>query len=234
MNPFVKWYGTIQGLLAVAALSAQSFVIKCLITAYDLPRFIYLLLAASSTYYIIYRISVFIYEKWAWKLVLKKYNIGGIWYHEFQSVSEPTYHRRGITVVKQTALGIRINAVNYDPDFDISRRTLWNDTSVSIDETCRLVVSYVAHTSVYRPPISFRTTNQDTSDFLKKVECPEKTGVMYLTILHDKHKRPLRIEGIFHDSSLPFRRGTVTWWRKADWQDKVDKMESMAGQNSCA
>lgn len=220
MEPFSKWYIRIQFTSALIAITLQSIIIKNIIPSNNLPSFIYIVLAASSTYYLLYRSFVFIYEKWAWKWLLKDYNISGTWYHEFRCASEPNYCRRGLTIIRQKAIGIRVNAVNYNQDFDIVFRTLWNDTSVTINETGRLVISYVAHVYTYHIPPSDKKP-------------PEKTGVIYLTIIHDKNNKPIRLDGIFHDSSPPFRRGTVTWWKNVEWKDRVEQIESTIGCTSC-
>ena len=220
MEPFSKWYIRIQFISALTAITIQSIIIKNISPTPKLPSFVYLILAASSTYYLLYRTLVFIYEKWAWKWLLKEYNINGTWYHEFRCASDPQYCRQGITIIRQKVLGIRINAVNYNPDRNIAFRTLWNDTSVTINEAGRLVISYVAHVYTYHIPPSDKKP-------------PEKTGVIYLTIIHDNNKKPIRMDGIFHDSSPPFRRGTVTWWRNVEWKDSIERIESTMKDKPC-
>ena len=220
MEPFIKWYIRAHFLSALFAITLQGVIFKSIFPKHELPSIVYFILAASATYYIIYRSLVFCYEKWAWKWrwLLKEYNIDGTWYHEFRSAEDPNYCRIGCTIIKQKALSIHINAINYNRDFDIAFRTLWNETAVTIDKERRLIISYVAHTYTYGFPPSF-------------TKPPEKTGVIYVTIIHGKGKKPIRLDGIFHDSSPPFRRGTVTWWRKVEWQDKIEEIESTIGKS---
>jgi len=220
MEPFIKWYIRAHFLSALSAITLQGLIFKSVFPNYELPDIVYFILTASATYYIIYRILVLCYEKWVWKWLLKEYNIDGTWYHEFKSAEFPDYCRVGCTLIKQEALSIHINAINYNKDFDISFRTLWNETAITINKKRRLVISYVAHTYTYGYPPSF-------------TKPPEKTGVIYVTIILGKGKKPIRMDGIFHDSSPPFRRGTATWWREVEWQNKLKEITSTVGKNSC-
>ena len=245
MEVFNRSYRRVVFWSAMLAISLQAIVFKyavmpLLLLEQNHPwplslKVALVVLEASGMYFLIYKAFIWSYEKymWRWRWFLGRYDISGPWYHEFRSSnSNDDYCRLGKTVFYQTALVIHANAVNYGKNFDKAFRTLWNDTSVSMDITGRLVISYVAHTHA-APMCLGKPQDLDQVRAEKKItdsslfNAPEKTGVMYVTIFHDRKCRPIRMDGIFHDSSPPYRRGTVTWWRSTPWQSKVDDIESL-------
>lgn len=209
MKPFVAWYTRICLFSALVAVVVQNFAVTSLATLH-LPRWLTQLapfLAATATYFLLYKSLMSLYEWRGWKLVLKGYNISGIWYQEYLSPSDPTYVRHGVTFVDQGIWHLTFNGRNYDPGLKRESLTLWNSTAVALEDDARLVISYVAH----------RCDQPNKRDPIL-----EKTGILLITVIRDEKGRPSRMTGIFEDTAPSNRRGSITWWRKTEWSGSLE------------
>jgi hypothetical protein len=212
MRPFVAWYTRICLFSALAAVVVQNFAITNLATL-QLPRWLAQaapFLAATAIYFLLYKSLMWLYEWKGWKIVLKGYDISGIWYQEYLSPTDPSYIRHGITVVDQGIWHLTFNGRNYDTGLNRESLTLWNSTAVSLEDGARLIVAYTAHRCD-------QPNDQDPHI--------EKTGILLITVIRDEHGRPCRMTGIFEDTSPSKRRGSITWWRKTEWSGTLEGKE---------
>ena len=210
-NIFISWYVRIVVFSAISAITLQNIILKWVLDiSFDKSsfignsNFIIMILSTSFTYYFIYRTLIFFYERWGWKKLLSKYNISGLWFHEFFTQSEPSYIRRGHTEIIQNALGFQFTAQNYDSNYDIATLTNWNSVMTSLEDNSTLTIAYHAQRS-----------RQPSSDPFM-----EKEGIMSLHINYDKNKNPISIAGPFRDTYPSLRLGTITLSRNPTWKSE--------------
>jgi hypothetical protein len=212
MKPFLKWYTRICGFSAVAAITIQNFILSNL-SVLQLPKWLAYgvpFIAATAIYVSLYNFLIWIYETKGWKWVLKQYDISGTWYHEYQSATDPAYIRRRVTYIDQGIWHISLDGRNYDQGLNPASRTMWNSTSVALEQEGRLTGAYAAH----RPD----QTNPEDPNI-------EKTGVLSIKIVKNDKGQPCRLVDIFQDSWPSRRRGTLTWRRKTEWSEELEKKE---------
>ncbi len=212
MSPFVKWYARACNFSALIAITVQSFVVKN-ITAWQLPNWLnhaIPFLAATTAYILLYELLISFYERRGWKLILKEYNISGNWYHEYRSPADESYIRRGVTYIKQDVWNISLNGLNYDIDFNPLSKTVWNSTSVTLENEDRLVIAYEARRTDKRNPT-------DTNI--------QKEGILTVTIIRDKKNYIVKMTGIFQDAWPSKRRGSITWCRNRDWSQEIEHQQ---------
>jgi hypothetical protein len=208
MRPFVNWYTRICLLSALGAIVVQNVILTNLPSLQSvkwLGRFTPAL-AATGIYFLLYRSLIWLYELRGWRLVLKKYDISGIWYHEYLSPTDPSYVRHGITVVDQGVWHLTFNGRNYDVTLTRESLTLWNSTAVALENNARLVVAYTAHRCD-------QTRERDPHI--------EKTGILLIDVIRDGNGRPCRMIGIYEDTSPSERRGAITWHRETEWSQSI-------------
>lgn len=209
MRPFIAWYMQICFFSALVALAVQDLVINNLnpLQIPDSLKQIVPFLMALSLYIFLYRVLMWLYEWKLWKVVLKKYDISGTWYHEYLSPADPSYVRYGVTIIDQGIWHVRFNSRNYDQDLDPKTLTLWNSTAVALENEAQLTVAYVAH----------RCDQPDRAD-----PYIEKTGILMIDIVRDRTGRPCRMTGIFEDTSPSKRRGAIKWLRTTEWSNELE------------
>jgi hypothetical protein len=218
MKHLNKTYNLISGTSVIISITVQAIVFKLLISAgVPIHKTLFInLITASSIYIILYRILILYYEQIGWKLVLKRFNIEGVWYQEFVSKLKVGYIRRGRTVITQSCLTINMNAQNYDIDFDPASRTLWQSVALNIDETGYIILAFKA-----------RRAGHAIHDSIL-----DKDGLMYLQIELDNNNKPWRIIGEYADSVPSDNRGAVTFYRRPKWADEYDKSMNKDGGES--
>ena len=209
MKPFLSWYPRISLTSALVAITVQGFALKYFMPLLSNMSYGYLLsfLGTSATYIVIYRLLVKGYEVYGWKLLLRKFDISGKWYHELVSKQDPNYRRLGFTVIVQNVFEFHLNAVNYNSDFSNINRTMWKSLATSIDERGNIAITYEADRAAATP---------EDKLFAKE-------GIMYALIEH-KDGKPYRIVGEFMDAFPSEKRGAVTWMRDAPWKDNLEKI----------
>jgi len=237
MDIFSRKYKWAQLRCAMAAIVLQAILWQIFLplSKYDWWGVIFYILATTVVIYKFFYCSlVCLYEKkaWKWYFVLRKYDISGVWYHEFRDFQDKNYVRIGKTIIEQDALKLHINATNYDEDFDVSKRTIWNNTSSYIGENNKLIISYEAHVSTYQSREEKNTLEEESIQKEKNFLSPEKTGLMYIQIPSIGQEKATVLQGTFHDSCPPFRRGTITLWRDATWKIKIESLETIGGEPS--
>jgi hypothetical protein len=100
MKTFVRAYFKISGICVGATLLLESWVLKLLFDAglkTALPGFLVAVLGGGGVYFLLYKVVVWFYEKWAWRHLFRSLCIDGTWYHTIECESRPDYKRYGRT-----------------------------------------------------------------------------------------------------------------------------------------
>lgn len=210
MKLFLSTYFKISGLCVFIMLFIESFILKCLFKmGYEsvLPAFFVAVLSGTGIYFALYKLSCWIYQEYLWHYLFRSLDLHGTWYHEIRCQENPDYLRRGRTSIVQSFNEIQITGVNYNPDFEVSSRSIWYGTLVNINDNGQLVFTY--HTT--------RAGKDKPQD---------KTGQMSVVICLEPGKKPHRLEGVFRDSYPSELRGAITWERQASWQDSFPSLHN--------
>jgi len=207
MNIFHAWYKKFFVFSALVAITSQYWVYNIFLYSninFQFSEFVIPALSTTSIYIFIQKFLIYIFEKFAWKIFLKKYVIYGTWYHVLQS--EDGYIRFGLTRITQTVESVYISAHNVNKEFDVKTLTLWNSNSVYLNENGRLLFSYKAT----------RTTTFTNDNIY------DKEGIMDVQIYCDKQNHPYKMIGKFQDVFPSNKRGSIVWVRDVEWKSKLD------------
>lgn len=213
MNPFQVWYKRIMIASVVIAITLQSIIYNEVLVELaneknEVSLLLVDILSASTLYVSIQKIFIFAYEKFVWKIFLKRYNISGTWYHEFRDNSESEYRRIGKTEIFQDVNNIYISGYNLNQDFEIRKLSMWKSKACYIDEHGCITFAYVN---------SRAGINENDKVY-------NKGGYAEVEIKCDKHKNPIKIIGIYQDSYPACHRGSAIWVKNVDWKSQIDEL----------
>jgi len=211
MKIFIGSYTKVSASAVFIALSIQGLLLKSLYgNGYiDVwPKVLVGILTGTGAYYLIYKILGYIYEKKLWQYEFRKLNIAGTWFHEIESMEKKEYKRRGITQVSQDLFHLTFQGINYNTDYQIKTRSLWESEAITMNENGRLIFTY-------------KVTRSNSPD---QAGHTNKTGIMQLYIYVENNK-PVKLEGIFQDSYPSNFRGSITWYRHVPWSDNILTIE---------
>ena len=215
LKPFTHSYLIISTCSALAALVAQAFFLKLLLDfdagSTQFVLFLIAVLTGTAVYFGLYKIITQLFRVWGWKMLLRRFDIHGTWYHEFRGPGG--YHRRGRTQITQGVFTLNFLGANYDISFDQSSRSLWESHAVTLDNTGQLIFSY----SVTRA----RRGTIEGDDAL------DKKGLMVVHLCRYSGQRPHKMIGTFEDSSPTKLRGAITWLREPpEWAQNLEEAEA--------
>ena len=223
LQPFIRWYILISTFSALFALATQGAIIRY---CYDNVRveettdftFLITVLMGTGIYFAMYKGLTNLFSVWIWKKILKRFDIHGIWYHEFRAGDG--YARRGRTRVTQGIFSLKFLGVNYDPTFVQSTRSLWESHALTLDENGLLLFSYTV----------IRTGPSEINDEkTRKISSQDKKGLMTVHLHHISGEKPHKMIGEFEDSTPSYQRGAITWLREPpEWAVKLEEAEDVS------
>jgi hypothetical protein len=216
LQPFTRWYLIISTFSALVALGVQGATLKYGFYNLNVFSFLFSLLMGIGVYFALYKGLTNLFRVWAWKKILSRFDIHGVWYHEFRAASG--YARRGRTRVTQGVFTLRFLGVNYDPTFEQSSRSLWESHALTLDETGRLIFSYT---------VTRTGPSKVDDEKTRHLSSIAKKGLMTVHLHHNSGRRPHKMIGEFEDSA--FQRGAITWLREPpEWAKSLEEAEEVS------
>ncbi|QUA52180.1 hypothetical protein [Aristaeella lactis] len=206
MRGYYTWYTKISIAAAVLVISLQGVFEKLIINSALIPEdnkvlaIIIEIVVSLGVFAMVYQFAIWLYEKYIWKIVLKRINVTGKWYVEVQVDygGGKVVSRYGEVNIDQSMGELTLTGYQFSKNNETEVKntwTIWNSTFAMIDSKGTIQMKY--------------NSQRCATDKSDEYAHPAKEGIVEMNVDCNEKGVPCTMKGSYTEYLPKFVKGFI-------------------------